>query len=56
MEYFGRPICNKVLPLVYDEALSYYEAIDKLVNKVNECIDKINELEAQIQNGGGSND
>lgn len=56
MNCFNRPNCAKVLPLVFDEALSYYEVIDKLIDKVNECIDKINELEAQIENGGGNND
>lgn len=33
----------KVLPLVYDEALSYYETLCALAKKVNECIDYINE-------------
>ena len=35
--------CNtmpKILPLVYDESLSYYECVCQLVNKVNEVIDK----------------
>ncbi|MBO7691055.1 MAG: hypothetical protein J6T10_00295 [Methanobrevibacter sp.] len=27
---------QKVLPLVYDESLSYYEVVDKLVHKINE--------------------
>ena len=44
--------CAKVLPLVYDESLSYYESICKLVSKVNEVVnvynntidDKINEI------------
>lgn len=27
---------QKVLPLVYDESLSYYEVVDKLVHKLNE--------------------
>lgn len=34
--------CAKVLPLVYDESLSYYEAVCKLVNKVNEVINVYN--------------
>ncbi len=34
----GKPYCQKVLPLVYDESLSYYEQVCKLVNKVNELI------------------
>lgn len=32
----------KILPLVYDESLSYYEVICKLVNKVNEVADSVN--------------
>ena len=35
---------QKVLPLVYDESLSYYEAVQKLVYKINEigtCTNKL---------------
>ena len=42
--------CQKVLPLVYDESLSYYEAICKLTDKVNELVDIVNNLE-ENQNG-----
>ena len=31
--------CQKVLPLVYDDSLSYYEYLCKLTNKMNEMID-----------------
>lgn len=31
--------CQKVLPLVYDDSLSYYEVLCKLANKINEIID-----------------
>lgn len=31
--------CNKVLPLVYDDSLSYYEVLCKVVAKINEIID-----------------
>lgn len=31
--------CYKVLPLVYDDSLSYYEVLDKVVEKLNELID-----------------
>lgn len=34
--------CHKVLPLVYDDSLSYYEVLCKLTNKINEVIDIIN--------------
>lgn len=30
---------QKVLPLVYDDSLSYYEVLAKVVAKVNELID-----------------
>lgn len=30
--------CHKVLPLVYDDSLSYYEVLAKVVNKLNEVI------------------
>ena len=38
------PICHKILPLVYDESLSYYEVLCKLMHKVGELIDMVNEL------------
>lgn len=31
--------CYKVLPLVYDDSLSYYEVLCKVVKKLNELID-----------------
>lgn len=31
--------CQKVLPLVYDESLSYYEVLCKVVNYINSQID-----------------
>ena len=34
--------CQKVLPLVYDDSLSYYEMVCKLVAKCNEIIEQIN--------------
>ena len=30
--------CQKVLPLVYDDSLSYYEVLCKVVNYINELI------------------
>lgn len=35
---------NKVLPLVYDDTLSYYETLCKVIAKCNEVIDDINSL------------
>lgn len=37
-------ICHKILPLVYDESLSYYEALCKLAELCNETIDVVNTL------------
>ena len=36
--------CFKVLPLVYDESLSYYEQLCKMRLKLNEMITEMNEL------------
>lgn len=36
--------CFKVLPLVYDDSLSYYEVLCKVKNKLNEMIDSMSEL------------
>ena len=37
--------CQKILPAVYDDSLSYYEVICKFLNKLNELIEAFNELE-----------
>lgn len=34
--------CNKILPLVYDDTLSYYEFLGKVYEKLNETIDAVN--------------
>ena len=34
--------CNTVLPLVFDDSLSYYECISKIAAKVNQIIGLIN--------------
>lgn len=41
MKYF-KYRCQKVLPLVYDDSLSYYEVLCKLTNTINELIDAVN--------------
>lgn len=38
----------KILPLAYDDSLSYYEAMDKTVNKVNELVDRVNDLPKNV--------
>lgn len=47
--------CMKVLPLVYDDSLSYYEVLCKVVNYINDLInndkiiaDEIESLKAEI--------
>lgn len=40
--YIPLPYCQKVLPAVYDDSLSYYEVVCKLVNSMNEIIDEFN--------------
>lgn len=34
--------CYKILPLVYDDSLSYYELLNKVVAKLNEVIKQVN--------------
>ena len=42
---------QKVLPLVYDDSLSYYEVLCKVVHKLNEVIDYVGDgLEEYIRN------
>lgn len=36
--------CEKVLPLVYDDSLSYYEVLAKCVNKLNIAINNLNTM------------
>ena len=40
--------CFKVLPLVYDDSLSYYEVLCKCIDKLNEMIDAMDGLDATI--------
>jgi len=40
--------CNKVLPAVYDDSLSYSEQVAKLVYKVNEVIASMENMEEEI--------
>lgn len=48
--------CYKVLPLVYDDSLSYYEILCKMVDYINNLIetdklqnDEINKLKQEVQ-------
>lgn len=40
--------CQKVLPLVYDNSLSYYELLCKVISKLNEVIDGTNNVTENI--------
>ncbi len=40
--------CQKVLPLVYDESLSYYEVLCKIKYKLNEMVEKDNLQDKEI--------
>lgn len=36
--------CQKILPLVYDDSLSYYEMLCKVVHSLNEVINNVNDI------------
>lgn len=40
--------CQKVLPTIYDDSLSYYEAICKMATYLNATIDQVNEFQKMI--------
>lgn len=40
--------CQKVLPLVYDDSLSYYELLNKVVNYLNTTIQDVSDAEDNI--------
>lgn len=40
--------CQKVLPLAFDDSLSYYEVLCKLSSKLNEVINTINQIVPNI--------
>ena len=41
---------QKVLPTVYDDSLSYYELLTKVVDYLNQNVDDINNLNTNVQN------
>lgn len=41
--------CYKVLPLVYDDSLSYYEVLCKVTDYINKLIDSDRELAGEIE-------
>lgn len=42
--------CNKILPLVYDESLSYYENICRLAQVLLKTIEETNRISAELDN------
>ena len=40
--------CHKVLPLTYSDSLSYYEEVCRLVNKINELVEALNNISNDI--------
>ena len=41
--------CQKVLPLVYEDSLSYYELLGKVVAKINEMIEQTNQIPELVE-------
>ena len=41
--------CQKILPAVYDDSLSYYEVLCKFLEKLNEVIDKYNGYDSVLE-------
>lgn len=41
--------CQKVLPLVYDDSLSYYEVLCKVVDYINNLIDNDKVIESELE-------
>ena len=48
-------MCQKVLPLTFDDSLSYYECLCKIVNKLNEVIEELNKQAEIIKTLVGGN-
>ena len=46
--------CQKVLPLTFDDSLSYYECLCKIANKLNEVIEELNKQAEIIKTLVGS--
>lgn len=44
--------CQKVLPLVFDDSISYYETLCKLAKSLNEVINNVEYLNQQIGESG----
>ena len=45
-KYVGK--CQPILPAVYEDSLSYYESICKLIAKINELVDTVNNIKVDM--------
>lgn len=48
VDKFSLGCTPKVLPLVYDDSISYYEEVCRLVKKINELVDALNNISIDI--------
>lgn len=48
VDKFSMGCTPKVLPLVYDDSISYYEEVCRLVKKINELVDALNNISIDI--------
>ena len=48
VDKFSLGCTPKVLPLVYDDSISYYEEVCRVVKKINELVDALNNVSADI--------
>lgn len=48
VDKFSMGCTPKVLPLVYDDSISYYEEVCRLVKKINELVDALNNVSIDI--------
>lgn len=45
---FDRPFCHKVIPLVYDNSLSYYETLCKVIQRLNDLYSNTEDMVKEI--------
>lgn len=45
---FDRPFCNKVIPLTYDNSLSYYETLCKVIKRLNDLYSNTEDMVKEI--------
>lgn len=48
VDKFSLGCTPKILPLVYDDSISYYEEVCRLVKKINELVDALNNISIDI--------